>query len=92
MTDKCINDLKNILNNLNSLTTLNLQGNNLSENNIEEIDKILLNNIIKNKNINDNMINKEINSNKKNTYQTTSKKLKSNYKQNLILDSSDTDY
>ena len=92
MTDKCINDLKNILNNLNSLTTLNLQGNNLSENNIEEIDKILLNNIIKNKNINDNMINKENNSNKKNTYQTTSKKLKSNYKQNLILDSSDTDY
>jgi hypothetical protein len=85
MTDKCINDLKNILINLNSLINLNLSGNYLSENNIIEIDKILIDNNNKNKIV----LKKEENNNKKSR---TSKKIKSNVKQTLILDSSDTDY
>ena len=86
MTDKCINDLKNILINLNSLININLSGNYLSENIIVEIDKIL--NDKKNKIA---LKNEENNTNKKHTCQT-SKKIKSNDRQKLILDSSDTDY
>ena len=87
MTDKCINDLKNILINLNSLININLSGNYLSENIIVEIDKIL--NDKKNKIALKNEENN--NNNKKSTYQTN-KKIKTDVKQKLILDSSDTDY
>ena len=83
MTDKCINDLKNILINLNSLININLSGNYLSENIIVEIDKIL--NDKKNKIV----LKKEEHNNKNSR---TSKKMNSNVKLTLILDSSDTDY